>query len=83
MANSESVECSDVKNKKKESTLFSRPSRRLVWKTSDLDDKILKMYEHVLEAKKERDMYRKKSKRYFFFHSFTHFDFQTKYTKNS
>ncbi|XP_033225224.1 uncharacterized protein LOC117178093 [Belonocnema kinseyi] len=43
--------------------LKSRACKRLVWKKRDLDENTREMYEHVLEARRERDSYRKRSLR--------------------
>ena len=77
---SENVECTDLSQKTK-SPFFSRPSKRLMRRATDLDENTLKMYEHVLQARKELRKYRKRNRRYCFEHSFKHFDFKTKYTK--
>ena len=61
--------------------LQSRANKRTIWKKTNLDDKTLKMYEHVLQAKKERYNYKRKCKRYFCLYTIKYFDFKTKYTK--
>ena len=65
------------------SKLQSTANKRTIWKKTNLDDKTLKMYKHVLQAKKECDNYKRKCKRYFCLYTIKYFDFKTKYKKNS
>ena len=64
----------------KKTGLKSRACKRMLWKRRNLDEATRKMYEHVLEARKERDNYRTKSLRYCSL-NFSHFPFEIKYTK--
>ena len=64
----------------KKTGLKSRACKRMLWNRKNLDEATRKMYEHVLEARKERDNYRTKSLRYCSL-NFSHFPFETKYTK--
>ena len=57
---SENVRAVESETEKVEgaSKLQSRANKRTIWKKINLDDKTLKMDEHVLQAKKERDNYK-------------------------
>lgn len=56
--------------------------RRLVWKKKSLDPNTKKIYEHLLEARKELDNYKTKNKRYVcLMGSAQPFLFYSKYTK--
>ena len=82
----ENEETGDTSQKKDVSTsskgLKLRACKRLVWRTSKLDENTRKMYEHILEARKKIDNLKARNLRYCTMHSLKHFEFKTKYTKH-
>ena len=57
---------SEENENKSKARVQIRPSKRLVWKKVELDESTKKMYEEVLDAKKQVDNYKTKARRYHF-----------------
>ena len=82
----EDIETSDVNEIENAASstkgLKSRGFKRLIWKNTELDENTRKMYEHVLEAKREIHVLKRKNLRYCNMHWLKYFQSKTKYTTN-